>query len=275
MPNAVERFSSYAPHYDAARPHPPQALADVLTQWSGHARPDVVDVGAGTGLSAALWAGRAATVTAVEPGDAMRAVARERLGVAADGPAAGTGSAGTGATVFATVSGLAEATGLPDGCADLVTASQAMHWFDAARALPELARLLRPGGVFAAYDCDWPPCIDWETDAAYVAFDAAVKRLETERGVAPPHAGKGRHLGRIAGSGLFRHATEIAVHSVEAGDARRLIDVATSQGGAVALLEAGASEDELGLTALREVAGRRLAAPRPWWWTYRVRMAVT
>jgi hypothetical protein len=92
--------------------------------------------------------------------------------------------------------------------------------------------------------------------------------------VAPPHAGKGRHLERIAGSGLFRHATEIAVHSVEAGDARRLIDVALSQGGAVALLEAGATEDELGLTALREVAAQRLAAPRPWWWTYRVRMAV-
>jgi SAM-dependent methyltransferase len=272
MPSAVERFSSYAPHYDAARPHPPQALTDVLTQWSGHARPDVVDVGAGTGLSAALWAGRAATVTAVEPGDAMRAVARERLGVAADGPPGPDD--GTGATAFATVAGQAEATGLPDGCADLVTASQAMHWFDAARALPELARLLRPGGVFAAYDCDWPPCIDWETDAAYVAFDTTVKRLETERGVAPPHAGKGRHLERIAGSGLFRHATEIAVHSVETGDARRLIDVATSQGGAVALLEAGASEDELGLTALREVAARRLAAPRPWWWTYRARMAV-
>jgi hypothetical protein len=38
--------------------------------------------------------------------------------------------------------------------------------------------------------------------------------------------------------------------------------VALSQGGAVALLAAGASEDELGLTALREVAARRLPRPR-------------
>jgi len=35
---------------------------------------------------------------------------------------------------------------LPGGCADIVTASQAMHWFDAGRALPEIARVLRPGG---------------------------------------------------------------------------------------------------------------------------------
>jgi methylase of polypeptide subunit release factors len=37
---------------------------------------------------------------------------------------------------------------------------------------------------------------------------------------------------------------------------------------------AGASEDELGLTALREVAARRLPRPRTWWWTYRIRLAV-
>ncbi len=93
------------------------------------------------------------------------------------------------------VAGSAEETGLPDACADIVTASQAMHWFDAARALPEIARILRPGGVFAAYDCDWPPCIDWETDAAYVAFDRRVRELEAARGLRPPHAGK-QHLER-------------------------------------------------------------------------------
>src|ERR1700685_3598340 len=49
-------------------------------------------------------------------------------------------------------------TGLPAKWADIVTASQAMHWFDPELALPEIARLLRPGGVLAAYDCDWPPC---------------------------------------------------------------------------------------------------------------------
>jgi hypothetical protein len=36
----------------------------------------------------------------------------------------------------------------------------------------------------------------------------------------------------------------------------------------------GATEEEIGLAALREVAARRVAAPRTWWWTYRVRVAV-
>jgi hypothetical protein len=40
------------------------------------------------------------------------------------------------------------------------------------------------------------------------------------------------------------------------------------------MLKAGATEDELGLTRLREVAARRLPEPRTWWWTYRIRLAV-
>jgi SAM-dependent methyltransferase len=276
MPNAVARFAGFAADYDAARPHPPAELAEVLLQWSGAVTPDVVDLGAGTGLSAAIWASRARDVIAVEPGEGMRAVAVRRLGLMAETPPAD--SAGerrtAGSTRFSVVAGSAEDTGLPDACADIVTASQAMHWFDAERALPEIARILRPGGIFAAYDCDWPPCIDWEADAAYVAFDERVADLEAARGLRPPYAGKSRHLDRIQGSGLFRYATEIAVHSKEQGDAQRLVDVALSQGGAVALLEAGVPEGEMGLAALQEVAARRLPGPRTWWWTYRVRMGV-
>ena len=37
---------------------------------------------------------------------------------------------------------------------------------------------------------------------------------------------------------------------------------------------AGVTEDAIGLTCLREVAADRLPEPRPWWWTYRVRLAV-
>ena len=283
MPDAVARFAGFAAEYDAARPQAPAELTTVLMQWSGTVAPDVVDVGAGTGLSAAIWAGRARRVTAVEPGAGMRTIALARLGLTQDPSApAGADDAETAGpdvpsagvpTRFAVIAGSAEKTGLPDACADIVTASQAMHWFDAARALPEIARILRPGGVFAAYDCDWPPCIDWETDAAYVAFDRRVRELESARGLLPPHAGK-HHLETIAGSGLFRFATEIALLSQEQGDARRLADVALSQGGTKALLEAGTTEDEIGLTALREVAARTLPMARPWWWTYRIRMGV-
>ena len=283
MVSAVARFAELAPRYDAARPLAPAELAEVLMQWSGRVEPDVVDVGAGTGLSTVFWVGRARTVTAVEPGDRMRAVALGRLGLNPDRPAgvlASSGPAGGGAepatarpTAVTVMPGSAEATGLPGECADIVTASQAMHWFDAARALPEIARILRPGGVFAAYDYDWPPCIDRETDEVYGAFDRKTTELEIARGTRPPHAGK-QHLDTIAGSGLFRYAREIALHSRDSGDAQRITDLAATQGGAAALLAAGVTEDELGLTALREVAARRVAGPRTWWWTYRVRIAV-
>jgi ubiquinone/menaquinone biosynthesis C-methylase UbiE len=145
-PDAVTRFTGFAADYDSARPRPPAAVAEVITQWSGVAAPDVVDLGAGTGLSSVIWAGHAGTLTAIEPSADMRAVAAQR------------------ADWYTVADGTAEDTGLPSESADIVTASQAMHWFDADRALPEIARILRPGGVFAAYDCDWPPCIDWETD---------------------------------------------------------------------------------------------------------------
>ncbi|HTS97897.1 MAG TPA: class I SAM-dependent methyltransferase [Streptosporangiaceae bacterium] len=264
MSDAASRFSGVAGQYDAVRPAPPADLLAVITQWAGLARPDVVDLGAGTGLSAVAWAGRAGRVTAVEPSAGMRAQAGRRIAAA---------PAGSG-TRFALLDAAAEDTGLPDGCADVVTASQAMHWFDPARALPEIARLLRPGGVLAVYDCDWPPCIDWETGAAWEDMARRVDEEEARRGLPPLHRGK-EHLGRIRACGLFRHSAQIAVHGREQGDAGRLVATALSAiSHAADFLALGCTEEELGLTALKEVAARRLARSRTWWWTYRVCLAI-
>ena len=43
----------------------------------------------------------------------------------------------------------AEASGLPDHCADLVVAAQAAHWFDLPRYWQEVARVARPGALAA------------------------------------------------------------------------------------------------------------------------------
>jgi len=264
MPDGVSRFSGVAGDYDAVRPRPPADLLALISQWAGTARPDVVDLGAGTGLSAVAWAGRARQVTAVEPSDGMRRLAERRIA----GVDAGAG------TRFAVAAATAEDTGLPDGCADVVTASQAMHWFDPGRALPEIARLLRPGGVLAAYDCDWPPWTDWETAAAWENVVSRVEAEQARRGISEAHQGKD-YLGRLQRSGLFRHCAEIAVHGRDQGDADRLVRLALSAiTNAADFLADGATEDELGLTALRETATRRLGEPLIWWWTYRVRLAV-
>jgi SAM-dependent methyltransferase len=47
------------------------------------------------------------------------------------------------------VAGTAEAIPVPEGSAEAVTVAQAFHWFDHGRALPEIHRVLAPGGGVA------------------------------------------------------------------------------------------------------------------------------
>lgn len=140
-----ERFSAAVNLYVAARPAYPDALLDAVTARAPGGR--VVDLGAGTGISARAMAaaaarrfGSAAGVTAVEPNAAMRAAGEA---------ASAAGEAGPAGPVR-WHAGDAEATGLPGGSADLVVGCQAFHWFDLGRALPEIDRVLTPGGVAAA-----------------------------------------------------------------------------------------------------------------------------
>jgi SAM-dependent methyltransferase len=262
MPDSVSRFAGFADQYDAARPAPPADLPAFLADWSGRKAPDVVDIGAGSGLSTMIWAGTARQVTAVEPGADMRAVLSRKVASQAAGP-----------TRFTVIGGTAEATGLDSESADIVTASTAMHWFDHSQALPEIVRVLRPGGVLAAFGPTWPPRIDPEMDAAFEVFEERMTGLEAERGLRPADSGD-EHAAAMRSSGLFWHVDEVGMHGREEGDAGRVVGLARSRGGVAALLAAGATEDEVGITALAEVAARRLTAPRPWWWTFRVSLGV-
>jgi ubiquinone/menaquinone biosynthesis C-methylase UbiE len=91
----------------------------------------VVDVGAGTGKLTRDLVPTGARVVAVEPLIEMR----EQLAAAVPGAEALAGSA--------------EELPLPDDSADAVVAASAFHWFDTERALPEIHRVLKPGGAFA------------------------------------------------------------------------------------------------------------------------------
>jgi SAM-dependent methyltransferase len=91
----------------------------------------VVDVGAGTGKLTRDLVPTGARVVAVEPLAEML----EQLAAAVPEADALLGSA--------------EALPLEDGSADAVAAASAFHWFDPDRALPEIHRVLKPGGALA------------------------------------------------------------------------------------------------------------------------------
>lgn len=258
----AERFSGFADVYDRYRPQPPEVLAALLIQFAQVARPAlVVDLGSGTGLSTRFWAERADAVIGVEPSADMRRVAEQHA------PAQVSYRAG-----------LSHATGLPAACADVVTCSQALHWMEPLGTFREAQRILRPGGVFAAYDCDWPPTTShWEADAAYRACFAQADAIEQRGGYAKAvqRWEKKDHLARMNQSGCFRYTTELVLHHIEPGNAERLVGVARSQGGIATLLKNGISEAEIGLIELAAVADRVLGPqPQPWYFGYRVRLAV-
>lgn len=129
------RFSDRVSDYVRGRPGYPPALFDLLQEHCGLGPGrTVADVGSGTGIFTALLLERAARVYAVEPNAEMARAAEERLG---------------GWPGFVSVRGRAEETGLAAASVDLVTAAQALHWFEPAATRREFGRILRPGG-FAA-----------------------------------------------------------------------------------------------------------------------------
>jgi SAM-dependent methyltransferase len=259
----VERFSGYAPIYDEYRPQPPGVVVEILTQLAQAPRPAlVVDVGCGTGLSTRIWAGRAKRVIGIDPSADMlgQAVAR------------------TSAEGFEYRLGFSHQTGLGEGCADIVTCSQSLHWMEPASTLNEVARILRPGGVFAAIDCDWPPTTpNWEADEAYRQFTRRIGALEKQRKTSPGLArwSKNEHLARIQACGHFRFTREVLVHGTELGSAERLVGLAMSLGSVESLLKAGLNEADLGLDEFRAAARRMLGEDlRTWYFSYRVRVGI-
>jgi SAM-dependent methyltransferase len=126
-----DRFLTGGDVYAKARPSYPIALIDWILERAPGKR--VVDLGCGTGIASRLFAARGCDVTGVDPSEDMLRQAR---------------AAGGGVSY---VRGEAETTGLPGGSFDVAIAAQAFHWFDAPRAITEIARLVRTGGVAAAF----------------------------------------------------------------------------------------------------------------------------
>ncbi|MEZ5093270.1 class I SAM-dependent methyltransferase [Nocardioides sp.] len=118
-------FGPVAAAYDRGRPGYPREAAAWLV---GRDRAQVLELGAGTGKLTAELVALGHDVHATDPDEAMLAILTERV------PEARTSVAA------------AEELPLADRSVDVVVAAQAFHWFDLDRALPEIARVLRPGG---------------------------------------------------------------------------------------------------------------------------------
>ncbi len=291
------RFSGFADLYDAQRPSAPQRLGPLIARYAGTARPVVVDLGSGTGLSSRWAAAWAARVIGVEPNGDMRAVAvaRETPGVEY-------------------VAGSGHATGLPDDSADVVLAVQAMHWMEPTSTHAEVVRILRPGGVFAIIDADWPPVTGLvAAEQAWLEVHRQVRVLEARlaRGLegdalrAPldpadpelvdddpsdPHVnrtmpGGGRswskreHLQRLRESGRFAYTREILMDQEAPGGAARFVELLRSQGSYQNLVKAGLSDDEIGVPAFAAAVDAAFAAapdqPPTLAFSYRARLGVT
>ncbi len=94
----------------------------------------VSDLGAGSGILTECFVGLVGRLIAVEPNDAMRAIAERSLARL------------PGVEVLPNT---AEQTGLEDRSVDLIVAGHALHWFEPDAAREEFRRILRGGSILA------------------------------------------------------------------------------------------------------------------------------
>lgn len=167
-PAFKDHFSGHATDYAKYRPgYPPELFTWLTGQAPG--RRLAWDVGTGSGQVARALAGSMDRVHATDASVQQLGEAKAPSNVAFAVEPAERSSLGAGST-------------------DLVTVGQALHWFDLERFYPEVSRVLRPGGVLAAWTYQLNE-IEPAIDAAVGAFyDNVVgpywppERVHVERG---------------------------------------------------------------------------------------------
>jgi SAM-dependent methyltransferase len=128
----TKRFSNRVENYLKYRPSYPAEIIPLLETECGLTSDSLIaDIGSGTGFMAELFLKNGNTVYGVEPNAEMRS-AGERL--LAKHPK------------FLSVNATAESTTLVTNSIDLITAGQAFHWFDQAKARIEFKRVVKPAG---------------------------------------------------------------------------------------------------------------------------------
>ena len=147
-------LAEVAAAYDVGRPSfPPDALRWIL----GTEQLTVLDLGAGTGKLSAVLTGLGHDVVAVDPSKQMLEYAERLPGVD-------------------TMVGSAESIPLGPASVDAVVVGQAFHWFDTDKALPEIARVLKPGGILGLLWNDYDTVVPWVKRFAALVHEGEAKR---------------------------------------------------------------------------------------------------
>jgi SAM-dependent methyltransferase len=150
-------FGSQAAAYARYRPdYPRELLVWALEPVRDSPGLRVLDVGAGTGKLTGGLVALGVDVVAVEPDPAMLAELTSRF-----------------PDVTAMI-GSAEDIPLPEDSVHAAFAGQALHWFDLDRALPEIRRVLRPGGSMTAVWNTYDDTVEWV--AEFCDISATVRR---------------------------------------------------------------------------------------------------
>jgi len=126
------RFSDRVENYVRYRPGYPPEVLDLLRAECGLQPSHIVaDIASGTGVFTRMLLENGNSVFAVEPNTEMRETGMRQL---------------EDHNGLVSVAGTAEETTLGSASVDFVSAAQAAHWFDLARARAEFVRILRPEG---------------------------------------------------------------------------------------------------------------------------------
>lgn len=167
MTDPALSFGAAAGAYDRARPEYPREAVEWFLP-DGHAsgqRSRVADVGAGTGKLSAILREAGHDVVAVDPDPQMlEALSARHPGIP-------------------TLIGTGERLPLDDASVDAVTFGQAWHWVDPAVASPEVARVLRPGGVLGLFWNLRDERVPWVEELSGIMHASTAEQMIAEGGV--------------------------------------------------------------------------------------------